>query len=87
MPILSSALVLSASSASGKRRSRYGEVSIYAGNESGKAGELSKLTAVFPPVDKFLTVRKRKKQQKKVSIQHIVDDWIFTFFKGEKIWL
>lgn len=55
-------------------RARYGEVSIYAGNDSGKVGELSKLTAVFPPVDKFLTVRKRKKQQKKVSIQHIVDD-------------
>ena len=35
------------------------------GNDSGKVGELSKVTAVFPPVDKFLTVRKRKKTTKK----------------------
>ena len=35
------------------------------GTDAGKAGELSKVTAVFLPVDKFLTVRNRKKQQKK----------------------
>ena len=31
---------------------RRGRGFIYSGNDSGKAGELSKLAAVFPPVDK-----------------------------------
>ena len=39
---------------------RRGRGFIYSGNDSGKAGELSKLAAVFPPVDK-----KQKQQQKR----------------------